>query len=122
MKFRMSAETDSIESPRGTGKTKLETASQNEDIVSRDFEHSLRAALTATGGALLFQMHIDNEAAHEHVAAISVGKADNRQFFLVILPAGGGTLKIEPVETSSNPLAGIAAAYARLVDVFDIAA
>jgi hypothetical protein len=122
MKFRMSAETDSVEAPGVADKAKLETAPQDEDIVSQEFESSLRAALAATGGALLFQMHIDNDAAHEHVAAISVGKAENRQFFLVVLPADGGTLKIEPVETSRNPLAGIAAAYARLVDVFDIAA
>jgi hypothetical protein len=122
MKFRMSAQTDSVEPPRTADKAKIEAALQNEDIVSQDFENSLRAALTATGGALLFQMHIDNETAHEHVAAISVGAGKDRRFFLVILPADGGKLRVEPVETSSNPLAGIAAAYAGLVDVFDIAA
>jgi hypothetical protein len=120
--FRMSAQTDSDELPRVADKAQIKADLQVEDIVSQDFEFSLRAALAATGGALLFQMHIDNETAHEHVAAISVGKAEARRFFLVILPFQGGALKVEPVETSGNPLAGIAAAYAGLVDVFDIAA
>jgi hypothetical protein len=102
--------------------TDIEAALQSQDIVAQDFEKSLQAALAATGGALLFQMHIDNEKAHEHVAAISVGTAKDRRFFLVILPAEGGKLRVESVESSSNPLARIARSYAGLVEVFDIAA
>jgi hypothetical protein len=118
----MAAETNSVDPARADDESKIEAALQAQDAVSQDFESSLRAALAATGGALLFQMHIDKETVHEHVAAISVGAGTERRFFLVILPADGGKLKIEPVEASNNPLAGIAAAYAGLVDVFEIAA
>jgi hypothetical protein len=118
----MPAQTPSREPARASDEAAIEAALQNWDIVSADFESSLSAALAATGGALLFRMHIDNQSAREHVAAISVGTGESRRFFLVILPADGGTLKVEPVETSSNPLARIAAAYAELVDAFDIAA
>lgn len=100
----------------------IEAALRNQDIVAQDFENSLQAALASTGGTLLFQMHIDNETAREHVAAISVGTAEERKLFLVVLPVDSGKLKVEPVETSSNPLAKIAPAYAGLLDVFPIAA
>jgi hypothetical protein len=118
----MSAQNDSVETSRAADEAKIEAALQTQDTVSQDFESSLRAALAATGGALLFQMRIDKETIREHVAAISVGTGENRRFFLVILPVDGGKLQIEPVETSTNPLAGIAAAYAGLVDIFEIAA
>ena len=118
----MPAQTISFEVPRAAGAARTEVDPQGHDTDSLDFESSLRAALAATGGALLFQMHIEREGAREHVAAIRVGSAENGRFFLVILPAGSRKLKIEPVETSNNPLAHIAAAYARLVDVLAIAA
>ena len=118
----MSAPTASLEEPGAAGGAGIEAALQKRDTESQDFDSALRAALAATGGALLFQMHFDVDGLHEHVAAIGVGNAENRRFFLVILPAGDGKLKIEPVETSSNPLARIASAYAELIQVFDIAA
>ena len=105
-----------------SGTTDIEAALQSQDIVSQDFENSLQHALAATGGTLLFQMHFDNEKARGHVAAIRVGTAAERRLFLVVLPADGGKLKVEPVETSDNPLARIAPAFAGLVDVFDVAA
>lgn len=102
--------------------TDIETVLQGHDIIAQDFENSLQAALASTGGTLLFQMHIDNETTREHVAAISVGTAEERKLFLVVLPADNGKLKVEAVETSSNPLAKIAPAYAGLLEVFPIAA
>src|SRR5262245_22672735 len=122
MRLRMSVQTDSVKLPRAVNESEIEATLQSQDMISQKFENSLRAALTATGGALLFQVHIDKETGREHVAAISVGTAQDRRFFLVILPADGGKLKVEPVETSNNPLTGIAPAYAGLVDVFEIAA
>jgi hypothetical protein len=120
----MSAQTTApkIELSNSSETSDIEAALQNQDIVAQDFENSLQAALAATGGTLLFQMHIDNEKAREHVAAISVGTAEERRLFLVVLPTDGGKLKVEPVETSDNPLARITPAFAGLVDVFDIAA
>jgi hypothetical protein len=100
----------------------IEAALQGQDIVAQDFERSLQTALSTTGGTLLFQMQIDKDEGHEHVAAISIGAAEERRLFLVVLPADGSKLKLEPVETSKNPLARIAPSYAELVDVFDIAA
>jgi hypothetical protein len=118
----MSAQTTAPKAEASNASTEFEAALQSQEIVAQDFENSLQAALAATGGALLFQMHIDNENAREHVAAISVGTAEERRLFLVILPADGGKLKVEAVETSDNPLARIAPAFAGLVDVFGIAA
>lgn len=100
----------------------IETALQIEESTEQDFEESLRAVLAAAGGVLLFHMRIDNDAEHQHVAAVSVGEAEERRFFLVIKPVDGGELRVEPVESSDNPLAGITAAYAGLVDVLAIAA
>lgn len=114
--------TQSTEKPSSSDTAEIEAALQDQDIVGQDFERSLQTALATTGGTLLFQMQIDKDEGHEHVAAISIGAAEERRLFLVVLPADGGKLKLEPVETSDNPLAKIAPAYAGLVDVFDIAA
>ncbi|GLS30710.1 hypothetical protein SAMN04488498_13923 [Mesorhizobium albiziae] len=120
----MSAQTTApvVENAGAAKAAEIEAALQDQDIVGQDFERSLQTALATTGGTLLFQMRIDKDDTHEHVAAISIGTAKERRLFLVVQPADGGKLKLEPVETSDNPLARIAPAYAGLVDVFDIAA
>ena len=91
--------------------------------VSEDeFVEVVGGALEAVGGTLLFKMCVQNEGAGQHVAAASVGKGGNRQFLLLTLPTGGGALKVETASRSTNPVAGIAAAYAGLMDVFKTAA
>ncbi|RWC50957.1 MAG: hypothetical protein EOS55_03350 [Mesorhizobium sp.] len=91
--------------------------------VSEDeFVEVVGGALEAVGGTLLFKMCVQNQGENQHVAAASVGDGGNRQFLLLTLPTGGGSLKVETVSRSSNPVAGIAAAYAGLMDVFKAAA
>ncbi|MBZ9894901.1 MULTISPECIES: hypothetical protein [unclassified Mesorhizobium] len=91
--------------------------------VSEDeFVEVVGGALEAVGGTLLFKMCVQNEGEGEHVAAASVGDGGNRQFLLLTLPTGGGHLKVETASRSSNPVAGIAAAYAGLMDAFRTAA
>jgi hypothetical protein len=91
--------------------------------VSEDeFVEVVGGALEAVGGTLLFKMCVQNEGEGQHVAAASIGDGGNRQFLLLTLPTGGGALKVETASRSSNPVAGIAAAYAGLMDVFKTAA
>ncbi|ESY71570.1 hypothetical protein NKJ90_28640 [Mesorhizobium sp. M0051] len=91
--------------------------------VSEDeFVEVVGGALEAVGGTLLFKMCVQNRGEGQHVAAASVGDGGNRQFLLLTLPTGGGPLKVETASRSSNPVAGIAAAYAGLMDVFKAAA
>jgi hypothetical protein len=91
--------------------------------VSEDeFVEVVGGALEAVGGTILFKMRIENDGQDQHVAAASVGDAGNRQFLLLTLPTGGGALKVETASKSANPVAGIAAAYAGLMDIFEAAA
>lgn len=79
-------------------------------------------ALEAAGGRLLFRMRTITDDQDQHVAAACVGDGEERQFLLLSVPASGGTLSVEPTSGSANPVAGIAAAYAGLVDAFKVAA
>ncbi|MER8509585.1 hypothetical protein NKH91_13060 [Mesorhizobium sp. M0894] len=91
--------------------------------VSEDeFVEVVGGALEAVGGTLLFKMCVENEGEAQHVAAASVGDGGNRQFLLLTLPTNGGALKVETTSKSTNPVAGIAAAYAGLMDAFQAAA
>ncbi|MER9610901.1 hypothetical protein NKI91_19920 [Mesorhizobium sp. M0312] len=91
--------------------------------VSEDeFVEVVGGALEAVGGTLLFKMCVENEGESQHVAAASVGDGGNRQFLLLTLPTNGGALKVETTSKSTNPVAGIAAAYAGLMDAFQAAA
>jgi hypothetical protein len=91
--------------------------------VSEDeFVEVVGGALEAVGGTLLFKLCVPNEGEGQHVAAACVGEGGNRQFLLLTLPTGGGPLKVETASRSTNPVAGIAAAYAGLMDAFQAAA
>lgn len=91
--------------------------------VSEDeFVEVVGGALEAVGGTLLFKMCVENEGESQHVAAACVGDGGNRQFLLLTLPTSGGALKVETTAKSTNPVAGIAAAYAGLMDAFQAAA
>ena len=101
----------------------LDDLSPDTKTVSEDeFAEVVGGALEAVGGTLLFKMRVENGAEGEHVAAACIGNADNRQFLLLTLPASGGALKVETAARSTNPVAGIAAAYAGLMDAFKTAA
>ncbi len=91
-------------------------------VSDADFENVVRGALEAVGGSLLFKMKVGNAGEGQHVAAAAVGIGEARQFLLLTLAAGGGQLKVEPAGRSASPLAGIAASYAGLMDVFQAAA
>ena len=71
---------------------------------------------------LLFKVRLGTGEEGHHVAAAVVGDGEARQFLLLTLPASGGPLKVETAARSGNPLAGIAASYAGLMDVFKAAA
>ena len=101
----------------------LDDLSPDTKTVSEDeFVEVVGGALEAVGGTLLFKMCVDNDGEGQHVAAACVGDGGNRQFLLLTLPTVGGALKVETASRSSNPVAGIAAAYAGLMDVFQAAA
>lgn len=94
----------------------------NHAVSDDAFIEVVAGALEAVCGTLLFRMRADVDGQEQHVAAASVGDGGNRQFLLLTLPASGGALKVEPISKSANPVAGIAAAYAGLMDVFEAAA
>lgn len=91
-------------------------------VSEAEFAEVVDGALEAVGGRLLFKMRLDGEGNGEHVAAAAVEAGGDRQFLLLTLPASGGTLKVEAASKSGNPLAGIAASYAGLMDAFQAAA
>ena len=110
-----SGDTNSLEA------VELELALHNQNLVSLGFEESIRTALQAIGGEILFQMRLENEDC-QRVAAVRIGSDGERQFALVIMPPDGGLMRVEPVAQSSNPLAPITESYAGLMDVFRAAA
>jgi hypothetical protein len=73
------------------------------------------------GGEMLFQMRVDREDC-QLIAAVRIGIDEKQRFALVIMPPGGGLMRVEPVEQSSNPLALITESYASLMDTFRAAA
>ncbi len=91
-------------------------------VSEAEFVEVVGGALEAVGGTLLFKLCVPNEGEGQHVAAASVGDGGNRQFLLLTLPTSGGPLKVETASRSTNPVAGIAAAYAGLMDAFKAAA
>jgi hypothetical protein len=110
-----SASDDSLEA------VELELALQNQNLISLGFEESISTALSEIGGEMLFQMRLEREDC-QRIAAVRIGAGDQQQFALVIMPPGGGQMRVEPVEQSSNPLAIIAKSYAGLVDTLRAAA
>jgi hypothetical protein len=92
------------------------------EVSDEDFGVVVSGALEAVGGALLFKVRAGSGDEAMHVAAAAVGAGDARQFLLLSLPIHGGQLKVETAQRSSNPLAGIAASYACLMDAFHAAA
>lgn len=89
-----------------------------------DDEFALVAAesLKMAGGRLLFRVRTGHGEAEEHVAAGCVGDDAGRQYLLLSQPVSGGPLKVETASKSGNPLAGIAASYAALMDALNAAA
>lgn len=85
------------------------------------FDEALRQVLSSTGGELLFRFS-EETAAGDKIAAVRLGDGDARMVALVILPAHGAPLRVEPIEESANPLAPLAESYASLVDAWKAAA
>ncbi|WP_315919339.1 hypothetical protein [Mesorhizobium sp. SP-1A] len=104
------------EAPQG------DTVPRGQAVSEQDFVRVVDGALEAVDGHLLFKLCVRDGEDGEHVAVASVGEGDNRQFLLLTLPVHGGVLKVETTAKSENPVAGIAAAYAGLMDVFQAAA
>ena len=111
--------------PAADGKSDLmefELALQLQDIESKGFDGAVAAAVDSVGGELLFDMPLPAETDCRHVAAVSLGTGRDRALMLVMLPKEGEALRVETVEESSHPVAGIVAAYAGLKDHLGIAA
>jgi hypothetical protein len=99
----------------------FELALQLQDIARQGFEGALSTALDSVGGKLLFDMPIASEDCRR-VAAVSLGAGEQRLLALVVLPNGSDTPRVEAAENSSNPVAGIVAAYAGVMDHLAVAA
>jgi len=93
----------------------LELALQFQDTVQAGFEGALRQALEQAGGTLLFHMRVDDEQGTHWTAAVSVGSGEDRKLLIVTIPSEGPA-RIEPSESSHEPIARIAPAF---VDVMD---
>ena len=99
----------------------LEVVLHDQNLISLGFEEAIRMALKNIGGEMLFQMRVDREDC-QLIAAVRIGIDEKQRFALVIMPPGGGLMRVEPVEQSSNPLALITKSYASLMDTFRAAA
>lgn len=99
-----------------------ELVPEDKAVSQEEFAEVVDGALEAVGGRLLFKIQVGAENERQHVAAASVGDGEKRQFLLLTLPVGGGALKVETAASSKNPVAGITAAYAGLMDVLQVAA
>jgi hypothetical protein len=100
----------------------FELALQLQDLQSSGFEAAVIAAVDSVGGELLFDMPLPEEKDCQRVAAVSVGSGEERALVLVMLPKNGEALRVETVEESSHPVAGIVAAYAGLMNHLAVAA
>ncbi len=118
----MDAQLDEKELENSLAESLAELAPADKAVSTDEFAEVVQGALEAVGGRFLFKMQVDAEGTRQHIAAASVGEGEGRQFLLLTLPIGGGTLKVETAAQSANPAAGIAAAYAGLMDVLQAAA
>jgi hypothetical protein len=100
----------------------VELAQKGAPVSDSEFEEVVRGALDAVGGTLMFKMRVEQSDEPHHAAAAFVGEGDARQFLVLTMPIAGGQLRVETAAKSSSPIAGIAAAYAGLADVFGTAA
>jgi hypothetical protein len=100
----------------------FELALQLQDIRSEGFEAAVAAAADSAGGALLFDMPMPAETDCRRVAAVAIGSGEDRLLMLVTQPNDEEALRVEAVEESSHPVAGIVAAYAGLMDRLRVAA
>ena len=100
----------------------FELALQLQDLQSSGFEAAVTAAVDSVGGEVLFDMPLPAETDCQRVAAVSVGSGEDRALVLVMLPKDGEALRVETVEESSHPVAGIVAAYVGLMDHLAVAA
>jgi hypothetical protein len=120
---RMAEQLDEQELENSLAESLAELAPDKGETVTQDaFAEVVDGALEAVGGRLLFKMQVEADGQRQHVAAASVGDGDQRQFLLLTLPVDGGALKVETAAKSTSPAAGIAAAYAGLMDVLQAAA
>jgi hypothetical protein len=100
----------------------FELALQLQDLQSSGFEAAVTAAVDSVGGEVLFDMPLPAETDCQRVAAVSVGSGEERALVLVMLPKDGEALRVETVEESSHPVAGIVAAYVGLMEHLAVAA
>jgi hypothetical protein len=100
----------------------LELSLRDRDALEGDFAGCIVSALETVKGTLLFQMQIDDVEDARHVAAISVGHGERREYALVILPHGADAVRVERASESEDPLAALAPSYAGLIRILDIAA
>ena len=100
----------------------FELALQLQDVELEGFEAAVAAAADSAGGALLFDMPMPAETDCRRVAAVSIGSGDSRLLMLVTQPNDEAALRVETVDKSSHPVAGIVAAYAGLMDRLAVAA
>lgn len=119
---RMEAQLDDKALETSLAEGLAELVPENKAVSQEEFAEVVDGALEAVGGRLLFKIEIGAQDERQHVAAATVGEGERRQFLLLTLPAGGGALKVETAASSKNPVAGITAAYAGLMDVLQAAA
>lgn len=100
----------------------LELALKHQDFIELGFEGTVSRALDRIGGTLLFQMRMNGIAGCDWVAAVALNAGEERRYAIVAQPTNGEGLLVEDVETSDIPVAGIAPAYAKLMDTLSIAA
>lgn len=100
----------------------LELALSQRHISEQQFEMTIRETVEAVGGALLFQMKLDEEETSRWVAAVAIGAEGTREIAIIELPCDGGSVTVSAAAQSELPIAAIAPAYAGLAECWSKAA
>ena len=77
-------------------------------------ESALEAALAGMDGLFLFQLHPEPED-DRWIGAVLLGSEDDQTMSIVTIAASSGTVSVETLEHSQEPLARIVPAYAAVL-------
>ena len=92
------------------------------DVTEEQFDLAIAETVKAVGGALLFQMKLDEGETSRCVAAVAIGAGETREIVIIDLPCDGGSVSVHSAEESALPIAAIASAYAGLAECWSLAA
>lgn len=96
----------------------LELALESQDLAGSSFEYRVDSALEAVGGSLLFYMPDGCKPGVAKIAAVSIGREDQRSTLLVLLEEDGESIRVESCAGHTSPISAVALSFAQLSERF----